>query len=33
MTDQDTLFTKIINREIAADIIYEDDMCIAPSES
>jgi len=23
-----TLFTKIINREIAADIVYEDDHCI-----
>ncbi len=29
MAEQDTLFTKIINREIAADIIYEDDICIA----
>ena len=29
MAEQDTLFTKIINREIPADIIYEDDMCIA----
>ena len=25
----DTLFTKIINREIEADIVYEDDMCLA----
>lgn len=25
----DTLFTKIINREIPADIIYEDDMALA----
>ena len=25
----DTLFTKIINREIAADIVYEDDLCLA----
>ena len=24
----DTLFTKIINREIPADIVYEDDLCI-----
>jgi len=29
MAEQDTLFTKIINREIPADIIFEDDMCIA----
>lgn len=29
MGDQETLFTKIINREIPADIIYEDDLCIA----
>lgn len=25
----DTIFTKIINREIPADIIYEDDLCLA----
>ena len=25
----DTLFTKIINREIAADIVYEDEHCLA----
>ena len=25
----ETLFTKIINREIPADIVYEDDQCIA----
>ncbi len=25
----ETLFTKIINREIPADIIYEDDECLA----
>lgn len=25
----DTLFTKIINRDIPADIIYEDDLCLA----
>lgn len=24
-----TIFTKIINREIPADIVYEDDQCIA----
>lgn len=29
MAEQDTLFTKIIKREIPADIIYEDDLCIA----
>lgn len=26
---EETLFTKIINREIPADIVYEDDHCIA----
>lgn len=26
---EDTLFTKIINREIPADIVYEDDQCLA----
>lgn len=26
---QETIFTKIINREIPADIIYEDDMALA----
>lgn len=26
---QDTLFTKIINREIPADIVYEDDLSLA----
>ena len=26
---EETLFTKIINREIPADIIYEDDLCLA----
>ena len=26
---EDTLFTKIINREIPADIVYEDDLCLA----
>ncbi len=25
----ETLFTKIINREIPADIVYEDDSCLA----
>ena len=25
----DTIFTKIINREIPADIVYEDDQCLA----
>lgn len=25
----DTLFTKIIKREIPADIVYEDDLCLA----
>ena len=25
----DTIFTKIINRQIAADIVYEDDLCLA----
>jgi len=25
----DTLFTKIINRQIPSDIIYEDELCIA----
>lgn len=29
MDEQETLFTKIINREIPADIIYEDDLCLA----
>lgn len=24
-----TIFTKIINREIPADIVYEDDLCLA----
>jgi histidine triad (HIT) family protein len=27
--EPDVLFTKIINREIPADIIFEDDLCIA----
>lgn len=25
----ETIFSKIINREIAADIVYEDDICLA----
>ncbi len=25
----DTIFTKIINKEIPADIVYEDDICLA----
>jgi histidine triad (HIT) family protein len=25
----DTLFTKIINRQIPAEIVYEDDQCVA----
>lgn len=25
----DTIFTKIISREIPADIVYEDDLCLA----
>ena len=25
----ETIFTKIINREIPADIVYEDDLCLA----
>ena len=29
MDPQETLFTKIINRDIPAEIIYEDDLCIA----
>lgn len=26
---EETLFTRIINREIPADIVYEDDLCLA----
>ena len=26
---EDTLFSRIINREIPADIVYEDDLCLA----
>ena len=29
MDNQETLFTKIINRDIPAEIIYEDELCIA----
>ena len=29
MTSPDTIFSKIIRREIPADIIYEDDLCLA----
>ncbi|MGB3513754.1 MAG: histidine triad nucleotide-binding protein [Microcoleaceae cyanobacterium] len=29
MSEQDTLFGKIIRREIPADIVYEDDMALA----
>lgn len=29
MNSEVTLFTKIINREIPADIVYEDDQCLA----
>lgn len=29
MTNQDTIFGKIIRREIPADIVYEDDLAIA----
>ena len=25
----DTIFTKIINKQIPADIVYEDDLCLA----
>ena len=25
----DTLFAKIINKQIPADIVYEDDLCLA----
>lgn len=28
-TPQDTIFSKIIRREIPADIVYEDDQCLA----
>ncbi len=29
MSEQDTIFSKIIRREIPADIVYEDDMALA----
>ncbi|NJN31696.1 MAG: histidine triad nucleotide-binding protein [Synechococcales cyanobacterium RM1_1_8] len=29
MSDNDTIFSKIIRREIPADIVYEDDLCLA----
>ncbi len=29
MSEQDTIFSKIIQREIPADIVYEDDMALA----
>lgn len=29
MTSESTLFTKIIEREIPADIVYEDELCLA----
>lgn len=29
MSDSDTIFSKIIRREIPADIVYEDDRCLA----
>lgn len=29
MTTQDTIFSKIIRREIPADIVYEDDLALA----
>lgn len=29
MSQQDTIFSKIIRREIPADIVYEDDMALA----
>lgn len=29
MSEQPSLFTKIINRELPADIVYEDELCIA----
>jgi histidine triad (HIT) family protein len=29
MSTQDTIFGKIIRREISADIVYEDDLCLA----
>ncbi len=29
MSETDTIFSKIIRREIPADIVYEDDLCLA----
>ena len=29
MSEQKTLFEKIIDREIPADIVFEDDLCLA----
>jgi histidine triad (HIT) family protein len=29
MPTESTIFTKIINKEIPADIVYEDDLCLA----
>ena len=29
MSDEKTLFTRIIEREIPADVVYEDDLCMA----
>ena len=29
---KDNLFQKIIDRQIRADIVFEDDRCLAPSE-
>lgn len=29
MSETDTIFSKIIRREIPADILYEDDLCLA----
>ncbi len=29
MSDSDTIFSKIIRREIPAEIVYEDDRCLA----
>lgn len=29
MTDEKTIFKKIIDKEIPADIVYEDDQCLA----
>ncbi len=29
VAQEDTIFTKVINRELPADIVYEDDKCLA----